>query len=243
MTMGLHRKEVTGGDILMSNRLRTTFWIIFTMERISSVLTGRPTSLLDSAIDTPYPGSGSNASTPGEDLTEVVYMRVMIAMSKIIQGVRNTNYRQGGNEYAPTPAPSTIQKMNTEYLVQLHQLVDLLPEDLRFADPNVLLQSTEREVQRTNIGVTYYMIQILICRPAQIFVTFFDSVALAQANVGPSLDLSQYIDGATTAAKEMIQLIHDAMFVRCPSMIKDGNLVVCVHNLLLLHCIRLYTDY
>jgi hypothetical protein len=222
MALGLNRSEVVCPDGVVDNHLSVTFWTIVILERISTTITGRPTAILYSDIDAPYPQDLPSIS--GEATVEYAYIRAMISVGEIGHNIMSTNYLP--RNVKGTARLDKVDRVFEESVYQLQRLRKTLPQYLCFSDTNAVVGTTTQEVQRTFLGVKYYMVQILMFRPAQVFVSFFDSLAVAQDSIGIAIDLSKHISLAIRAAKNIIQLTHDAVFVRCPRLVHDGNMVV-----------------
>lgn len=217
MALGLHRAQVVSGADDFSNRLRLTFWTIYYIERMTSILSGRPSNLVDENIDAPYPIDRPNSSNNG-----YAYIRAMIAIAKVTGTVVTTNYTP---KHAKRLSDlSAIHRSNYECIGELERIDETLPPHLRFADHGTPILDTSIEVQRLCLGVTYYITQTLIFRSALIYATFFDSLELAQESLGERINLKRDTDLAVSAAKDLILLAHDGFFRRCPSFQRDGNI-------------------
>jgi len=217
MALGLHRAQVVGGADEFSNRLRLTFWTIYYVERMTSILSGRPSNFVDENIDAPYPIDISNSSNNG-----YAYIRAMVAIAKITGTVVTTNYTP---KHAKRLSDlSDINRSNYECIGELERIVEMLPPHLRFSDHSAPVLDTSTEVQRLCLGATYYITQTLIFRSALIYATFFESLALAQDSLGEHINLKRDTDLAISAAKNLVLLAHDGFFRRCPSFQRDGNI-------------------
>jgi hypothetical protein len=225
MSLGLNRSEIVCSDGVVNMRLCLTFWTTFILERISTTMTGRPTAIPDSEVDTPYPQDVP--STFGEPDVEYAYIRAMIAVCKVGHDVMSINYLPCNSNNAP--GPEEISKMVNISSTQLACLARTLPHYLCFMDRDSVIGTTTQEVQRTFLGAKYHMVQILTYRPAQVFGSLFTSPSLAQEDIGEAIDLAEYTSLAVDAAKQIIQLTHDAAFIRCPQLAHDGNMVVRIH--------------
>jgi hypothetical protein len=215
LALGLHRAQVVRqNDDTFSNRLSLTFWTIYYMERITSILSGRPSCLVEEHIDAPYPIDSPH--------TDYAYIRAMAGIARVTDTVVTANYTP---KHARRLSDlSVINHFNVECMGQLQAIIGTLPSYLRFSDQNTPILNTSREVQRICLGVTYYITQILIYRSALIYATFFKNFAQAQESLGERIDLRRDTDLAISAATNLIHLTHDSFFRRCPSFQKDGNI-------------------
>lgn len=222
MALGLHRSQVVSGNNAFTTRLKLTFWTIYYMERTTAMLSGRPTCLPEDHIDAPYPVDLPDGldNRPAQ----FAYIRAMAVIGKISDNVATANYLP--KHMRRLSDLSTSNRINYECTGELHCLIETLPDYLRFSDRNAPVREVWQEVQRTSLGVTYYITQILIFRPALVYATFFDSLTLAQDSIGDRIDIRKYMDLALLSAKNLIGLAHDVFFVRCPSFKRDGNMAV-----------------
>ncbi|KAL1310665.1 hypothetical protein AAFC00_000931 [Neodothiora populina] len=221
MALGLHRSQVVSGSGVLLNRLRLTFWTIYYMERLVSMYLGRPSSLAEDQIDAPFPDDlpAGLDSCP----TDYAYVRAMAIIGRVSVTVVTGNY-------SPKTARcvselTRVNQLNSECIHALQDLKTNMPSFLHFFDENRPIGEEWQEVQRTNVGITYHITRILIFRPALIYVTFFDSLALAQASIGDRIDIKENMDLAVQSARSLINLTYTAFSVRCPSLRRDGNLV------------------
>ncbi|KAI4716513.1 hypothetical protein E4T48_07291 [Aureobasidium sp. EXF-10727] len=221
MALGLHRAQVVAGNNSFLNSLRLTFWTIFYMERMMSMFTGRPSCFVDDSIDAPYPDdcpSAENGHNNG-----YAYIRAMAVLGKISERIMKCHY-------SPTkPSRVTnmteVSRINDECSQALRDLLNTLPSYLHFFDDKTGTGSISQEVQRSCLGATYHVACILMMRPALIYVTFFDSKQQAQDSIGDRIDIQRDINLTVSSAKDLISLVHDSFFNRCPAMRRDGNMV------------------
>lgn len=186
------------------------------------MFSGRPTSLCDEYIDAPLP----NDLPEGSDSrpTQYAYVRAMSKLGKISDRIMTGNYSpKTGRRVSEL---SVVNRANNECIESLTQLLDTLPVFLHFFDKHSPIGEEWQEVQRTCLGISYHISHILMFRPALVYVTLFDSLALAQASIGDHIDIQKNMNLAVSAAKSLIFLTHDAFFRRCPAMKRDGNVVV-----------------
>jgi hypothetical protein len=222
MALGLHRAQVVTGDNPFLNRLRLTFWTIFYMERMMSMFIGRPSCFLDDSIDAPYPDDFSR-SEDGTQNIEYAYIRAMAVLGKISERIMKC-------QYSPTRAArgtdlTEVNRINGECSQALRDLSATLPSYLRFFDDKTPTGAPWQEVQRSCLGATYHVACILMMRPALVYVTFFDSKQQAQESIGDRIDIQRDIDLTVSSAKDLISLVYDSFFDRCPAMRRDGNMV------------------
>lgn len=184
------------------------------MERVSSMLAGRPSCLVEDHIDAPYPIDLSN--------TDYSHIRAMARIAKVTNTIVTNNYTP---KHAKRVSDlSIINQFNDECMRELQCIVETLPSHLRFSDETTPILDTSREVQRICLGVTYYIAQILIFRSALIYGSFFKTLVQAQQTLGQRIDLRRDTDLGLSAAKSLIHLAHDGFFRRCPSFQRDGNI-------------------
>lgn len=221
MALGLHRSQVVAGKGPFVNRLRLTFWTIYYMERLMSLFLGRPSSLPEAHIDAPLPDDTPTHFDSRPD--QYAYVRAMAVIGRVSDTVMS-NYSSKSAKRVSELAE--VHRLNNESAAILQGLLDTIPPFLHFFAPNHQIGEGWQEVQRTNLGVTYHMTRILIFRPALIYVTFFDSLALAQESIGDLIDIKKDMELAIESATNLIDLTYDAFFNRCTSLRRDGNTVV-----------------
>ncbi|GME41007.1 c6 transcription factor [Neofusicoccum parvum] len=95
-----------------------------------------------------------------------------------------------------------------------------------------------QEIQRAQIGMRYYLMRILIHRPALTYATFFPSRAEAQRTAGNLFDIQTSIAVSVTCAKSIIHIASELCSRRNPDMKQDGG----VSFYLLIACITLLFD-
>ena len=222
MALGLHRAQVVAGDNPFLNRLRLTFWTIFYMERMMSMFTGRPSCFLDHSIDAPYPDDLPR-SEDGSQNIEYAYIRAMAALGKISERIMRA-------QYSPTRETrvadlTELNRINNECSQALRDLLDTLPSYLHFFNDKAPVGVPWQEVQRSHLGTTYRVVCILMMRPALVYTTFFDSRQQAQESIGDRIDIQRDIDVTVSSARDLISLVYDSFFDRCPTMRRDGNMV------------------
>ncbi|CAD0024607.1 unnamed protein product [Aureobasidium pullulans] len=192
------------------------------MRRMMSMFTGRPSCFLDDLIDAPYPDDFPQSDGGGQNI-EFAYIRAMAVLGKISERIMVGNY-------SPTRAKrvadlTEVNRVNGECSQALRDLLDTLPSYLHFFDDKTPTGEAWQEVQRSCLGATYHVACILINRPALVYVTFFDSKQQAQESIGDRIDIQRDINLTVSSAKDLISLVHDSFFNRCPAMRRDGNMV------------------
>lgn len=233
MALGLHRAQVTTGNSVFMTRLRLTFWTIYYMERMIAMFSGRPTCFVDEHIDTSFPDDLPEGSDSRP--TQYAYVRAMAQLGKITDRIMTGNY--SSKTAKRVSELSAVNQINNECIADLRSLLETLPCFLHFYDHHSPVKEQWQEVQRLCFGVSYHIARTLIFRPALVYVTFFDSLALAQESIGDRIDVKHSMEMAVVSAKELIDLAHDTLFRRCPAMKRDGNIAVgCTRSLLYAVC-------
>ncbi|KAE8348399.1 fungal-specific transcription factor domain-containing protein [Aspergillus coremiiformis] len=224
MVLGLHRSQVTDGREPHMHRLRHTFWILYVFERLSSVYSGRPSSLSDNQIDTAYPEDIPSYKDELFHLpaVECTWIRVMAEIAKLAD-------RISIDIYSPTSIKSLADTAKAEqtlleYDAALQATTRCLPEYLHFFDESVPVGEDWQEIQRLSLGFTYNVVRTLLYRPALVLTTFFKSTSEAQQIAAGCICLQQCIDNSTAAARNLISLAHDVYFRRFPDIRYDGAL-------------------
>ncbi|PLB39881.1 transcription factor domain-containing protein [Aspergillus candidus] len=225
MVLGLHRSQVTDGRDHNAHRLRLTFWTTFVFERISSVVMGRPSAFSDRQIDSVYPDDFLlNKDDPyHQPSVECAFIRSMIDLAKLADRISIEVYSP-----ASIQSVADLAKVNNLCLecdTALKATNRSLPCYLHFFDDTTPIGEDWQEVQRISLGFSYYVIRMLLFRPALVLTTFFRSTAEAQHQAPCGLSLQSCIDESTSAARHLINLAHDVYFRRFPDARYDSALV------------------
>lgn len=225
MVLGLHRSQVTDGRDHNAHRLRLTFWTTFVFERISSVVMGRPSAFSDRQIDSVYPDDiPLNKDDPyHQPSVECAFIRSLIDLAKLADRISIEVYSP-----ASIKSVADLAKVNNLCLecdTALKATKRSLPRYLHFFDETTPIGEDWQEVQRISLGFSYYVIRMLLYRPALVLTTFFRSTAEAQRQAPCGLDLQSCIDESTSAARHVINLAHDVYFRRFPDARYDSALV------------------
>ncbi|GLA75499.1 hypothetical protein AtubIFM55763_006778 [Aspergillus tubingensis] len=223
LVLGLHRAQVTDGRDPNVHRLRLTFWTTFFCERISSLYMGRPSSLSDRQIDTAYPEDlpQNLYDSTCAPMQECAFIRAMGEISKLADRISIEIYSP-----ASIKNPTDLDKLNQisiECDQALQAVTPTLPSYLHFFDDTVPIGEPWQEIQRVSLGFCYYVVRMLLSRPALVLTTFFTSVQEAQFATGCT-ELQACINSSTSAARNLIHLAHDVYFRRFPEIRYDGAL-------------------
>ncbi|KAA8648909.1 hypothetical protein EYZ11_006302 [Aspergillus tanneri] len=226
MVLGLHRSQVTDGRELHMHRLRHTFWTVFIFERISSVGMGRPSALSDNQIDTAYPddfpSSFDNDDIYQAPSMECAWVRAMAEMGKLADRISVDIYSPASIKGITDLA--AVNQTVLECDAALQRVSRSLPSYLHFFDESVPIGEDWQEIQRISLGVIYYVLRMLLYRPALVLTTFFSSPAEAQQTAVCGVDIQASIDASTAAARNLVNLAHDVYFRRFPDIRYDGAL-------------------
>ncbi|KAJ5757978.1 uncharacterized protein N7511_006672 [Penicillium nucicola] len=226
--LGMNRCQVTDGRNLSMHRLRLTFWTILANESISALFMGRPSALSMDHIDTPLPQDlqALDFITEIGDLehsrpsTECAWVRAMAEIGKVAHKISTVIY-------SPASINSILRLMKTEEVIAecdtgLQNSVQSLPYYLQFYDNTLKVGDDWQEVQRINLGLNYYMVRMLLYRPAMVSANLLDSRSSLEGNEIPMTDTQAYINASTSAAKSLIDLAHNVYFKRFPDIRIDG---------------------
>ncbi|EAU34335.1 predicted protein [Aspergillus terreus NIH2624] len=225
MVLGLHRSQVTDGREPHMHRLRLTFWIVFVFERISSVYMGRPSALSENQIDTAYPedlaypSGGDSYHAPS---IECAWVRAMADIAKLADRVSIDIYSPASIRSLADMA--RCHQTSIECDAALQTITRALPPYLHFFDEAVPVGDDWQEIQRLSLGFSYYVVRMLLYRPALVMTTFFASTAEAQQSAEGCIDLRACIDASTSAARNLVNLAYDVYFRRFPDIRYDGAL-------------------
>ncbi|KAL1617227.1 hypothetical protein SLS56_011090 [Neofusicoccum ribis] len=239
LSLGIHKSEVVQGNSISRHRLRTTFWVIYGLERACSLFSGRPSSILDDQIDAAYPEDVVH-SAPDSILTgpcaDLTFVRVCAEMGRIANTMASGLYFPRSVRRVSDLA--AIANVAQECTAALESLAHSLPKFLHFYDTQLPVGENWQEIQRAQIGMRYYLMRILIHRPALTYATFFPSRAEAQRTAGNLFDIQTSIAVSVTCAKSIIHIASELCSRRNPDMSQDGG----VSFYLLIACITLLFD-
>lgn len=183
---------------------------------------GRPSCLSEDHIDAPFPEDvATDTDSPP---AQYAYVRAMAVIGRVSDSIMSSNF--SSKVAKKVSELGRINKLNDESAETLRDLLKTLPDFLRFFDDTSVVGEVWQEVQRTCLGITYHMTLMLMYRPALIYVTFFDSLTLAQESIGDLIDIKKDMNVAIDAATSLIDLTCDVFFNRCPPLRRDGNIVV-----------------
>lgn len=224
LTLGLYKSEVVHGNSYSQHRLRTTFWVIYAYERVASLFSGRPSSILDDQIDAGYP---EDIVAPLPDIladgpcTEFAYVRVAADMGRLANKIASGIYFPKRLKYVSDIR--AIMEAARECSAELESITHSLPSYLQFYDPNCPVGEPWQEIQRMFVGMWYHLMHMLIHRPALTYATFFPSRAEAQRAAGNFFDINIAIETSVASAKSIIRIATDACSSRAPDMKSDGG--------------------
>lgn len=231
MALGINRSQVVDGANLAMHRLRRTFWVIYAYERACTIFTGRPSAFRDELIDVPYPEDlpspgpigDSGVSDPSPMVVRKCgYVRAMARVGKIADRIFVDIYS--------TKSISNVADINKvrhaviECDMELESITRNLPPYLHFFDPDLPVGDGWQEVQRILLGCHYYLLRVLMHRPALVFATFFNSKAEAEERGAGAMHVHDSIEASISSAKCIINLTHDAYSHRCSKIKFDGTL-------------------
>lgn len=143
LTLGLNRGQVANGSSLSMHRLRTTFWTVYSHERMSAFFTGRPSSISDSHIDVAhleYSPLIDHASLNEDSLNitaptrNCAFIRATAEIGRIVETV-STDVLSLGSVSADGYSVKTAETINTCDNT-LDIILGHLPECLQFYDSN-----------------------------------------------------------------------------------------------------------
>ncbi|KAJ5519109.1 hypothetical protein N7453_001531 [Penicillium expansum] len=228
LTLGLNRGQVANGSSLSMHRLRTTFWTVYSHERMSAFFTGRPSSISDRHIDVAhledYPLI-DHVSLSGNSLDKTAptincaFIRATAEIAKIVETVSTDVFSLASvstNGYSVKTA-ETINTCDNA----LNVILGHLPEYLQFSDPNRAIGKDWQEIQRTHLGLTYHLTKLMMHRPALVLITLHTHSGEQSPNM-PSLQKS--IDTAISSAKCIVDLTHQAISTRIPVIQNDASI-------------------
>ncbi|KAF9887093.1 hypothetical protein FE257_010587 [Aspergillus nanangensis] len=245
MVLGLHRSQVTDGREPHMHRLRLTFWILFVFERISSVYMGRPSALSENQIDTAYPEDlpGHSDDLYHPPSVECAWVRAMAEIAKLADRVSIDIYSPASIKNLADMAK--VNQTSIECDAALQAITHTLPPYLHFFDETVPIGEDWQEIQRLSLGFSYYVVRMLLYRPALVLTTFFTSTSEAQQSAAGCVDLQACINASTSAARNLVNLAYDVYFRRFPDIRYDGALAsfICSSCVTLLYdVLNLGTD-
>ncbi|OJJ79303.1 fungal specific transcription factor domain-containing protein [Aspergillus glaucus CBS 516.65] len=231
MALGINRSQVVDGANLAMHRLRRTFWVIYAYERACTIFTGRPSAFRDELIDVPYPEDLPSPGPIGDsgvsDPSPIVvrkcgYVRAMARVGKVADRIFVDIYS--------TKSISNVADINKvrhaviECDMELESITRNLPPYLHFFDPDLPVGDGWQEVQRILLGCHYYLLRVLMHRPALVFATFFNSKAEAEERGAGAMHVHDSIEASISSARCIINLTHDAYSHRCSKIKFDGTL-------------------
>ncbi|KAF6799526.1 C6 transcription factor [Colletotrichum sojae] len=231
IAMGYNRSIVVEGFGQKSKHYRLTFWITYIMDRATTLMSGRPSSFRDEDIDTPFPQNSSeigvlqeiNSIPPCGLITDGSFVRVMARMGKIADCIMSGIY----SSQKVSDARDLLMESNIHGCESaLGAIFQDFPDFLDFRNTEGPIGTDWQEVQRLHVGIIYYMLLILVHRPALVFTSFFSSVTEAQSVIPPSFNIRQSIETLNASARGMIRLAHESLSMRQPDARSDSSLAI-----------------
>lgn len=232
MALGINRSQVVDGANLAMHRLRRTFWVIYAYERSCTIFTGRPSAFRDELIDVPYPedlpapgpigDSGIADHTQGLVVRKCGYVRAMARIGKIADRIFVDIYST--KSISNMADINKVRQAVIECDIELESITRNLPPYLHFFDPDLPVGDGWQEVQRILLGCHYYLLRMLMHRPALVFATFFNSKAEAEERGAGAMHVYDSIEASISSARCIINLTHDAYSHRCSKIKFDGTL-------------------
>lgn len=224
LTLGLHKSEVVQGNSYGQHRLRTTFWVIYAYERISSFFSGRPSGILDDQIDASYPEDivvdNPDCVSDGS-CAEFAFIRIAADMGRLANKIASDVYFPKSLKYVSDMA--RVMEVAHECAAELDSLAHSLPPYLQFYDVHSPIGESWKEIQRASLGMWYHLTHMLIHRPALTYATFFPSRVEAQKVAGDLFDINAAIEASVASAKSVIRLATEACCRRAPDLKSDGG--------------------
>ncbi|CAI7576880.1 unnamed protein product [Penicillium discolor] len=178
LTLGLNRGQVANSSSLSMHHLRTTFWTVYSHERMSAFFTGRPSSISDSHIDVAhleYSPLIDHASLNEDSLNitaptrNCAFIQATAEIGRIVETV-STDVLSLGSVSADGYSVKTAETINTCDNA-LDVILGHLPEYLLFYDSNRTIGKDWQEIQRTHLGLIYHLTKLMMHRPALVLVT------------------------------------------------------------------------
>ncbi|OJZ80193.1 hypothetical protein ASPFODRAFT_148154 [Aspergillus luchuensis CBS 106.47] len=229
LSLGINRAQVANGNSLSMHRLRVTFWTMYSNERMCSLFTGRPTSLVDDHIDVSYPEDLPEIDNvhilsdlaSGKPARECAWVRSMAGISRLAEKVA-----QG--IYSSTSVRKVENLENIEVVVDecdrtLDLIAQSLPAYLQFSNKRSVIGQDWQEIQRAHLGLNHYMMRMVIHRPALVFNSFFESKIEAAENAFGFMKLEESAIACISAAKGIVTLCNDVIFERFPDIRNDAS--------------------
>ncbi|KAF3015182.1 hypothetical protein E8E15_004432 [Penicillium rubens] len=242
--LGIHRAQVVEGANPTMHRLRLTFWTLYAQERSCSLYTGRPSAFRDELIDAPYPEDLTSLSLetdPGgtqyiQATTQCAMTRAKAIIGKIVDRILVDIY--SSKNILNMSDLCRVHQTALECDLELENMTKTLPPYLHFFDDSLPIGDGWQEVQRVILGNHYYLVRMLMHRPALVFATFFNSKAEAQERAAGTMDIKESIDASISSARSIIDLNYDVFFRRYPGVKFDGSLA----TFLVSACVNLLYD-
>ncbi|EWY79904.1 hypothetical protein FOYG_16969 [Fusarium oxysporum NRRL 32931] len=200
-----------------------TFWATYSMERITALMIGRPSSLRDEHIDIPYPLDssapvGPRQASPCGVITDSAYVRAMAMLGgladQILTGIYHPEASPNAQHFL-----AAIKIMECE--ARWQDIVNQLPARLDLLNAEAPVGEHWQEVQRLHLGIMFDTMRMLIHRPALVFTTFFSSITEAQSHT--ALQLRHSIELCVGSAKSVIRFTYESMSSRVPEARSDGS--------------------
>lgn len=201
------------------------------MERVTALMAGRPSSFRDEDIDVRYPQDACRDDLPANPdqilpcgiITDWIFIRIMAKMGKVADCIMSGIY----STQKITEARDLLMETNIHGCESaLEVICQHLPAYLDFRNTEATVGNDWQEVQRLHVGIIHQTLRMLVHRPSLVFTTFFSSVAEAQLNCPPTMQLRESIDILTASAKGIIRLAHQSLSTRQPDSRLDSSLAI-----------------
>ncbi|KAF7884885.1 hypothetical protein EAF00_010703 [Botryotinia globosa] len=92
LALGMNWAQVANGTRPNMNRLRVTFWNLYSTEKLVSLFDGRASCLRDDFIDTAFPEdlpSLEKENDNPEEITDMAYVRAMATLGRVADRINN----------------------------------------------------------------------------------------------------------------------------------------------------------
>ncbi|KAJ5259294.1 hypothetical protein N7478_012275 [Penicillium angulare] len=221
LALGLNRQQVVHADPQTTYHLKILFWSIYIYERMSALMTGRPSCLQENQIDITLPEDILTQLPSTEVTTDCAWIRAMAELSriadKILTLICSTVTSSGDIEH--------VQHFMDECKAAMEAMKERLPASLHFFNPEMPIGTNSQEIQRSHLGFTYYLISMVLYRPSLVYSSLFESPSKAQESTAHALDILSSIDIAMQSARNLIQLAYTVYFHRFPDIKQDRIIV------------------
>ncbi|KAJ5335528.1 hypothetical protein N7452_007931 [Penicillium brevicompactum] len=227
--LGINRAQVTEGATMAMHRLRLTFWTVYSQERVCSLYAGRPSTFRDELIDTSLPEDPTfcDLSQP-ERTCKYMQPTIRCGMARAMASIAKISDRVLVEIYSRNILNTTdllrVHQTALECDAELASVTRTLPPYLHFFDDHLPIGQGWQEVQRALLGCHYYLVRMLMHRPALVYATFYKSKAEAEDQAAGAMKVQESIDLSVSSAKRTVDLTYTTFFHRYPNVKFDGSL-------------------